>query len=302
MTFNFTEIANVIKLSAKLSLKWTGWKFFLSSIGSVGGTLLIGEKYFGFTLDKSIVAGIGVLIFIFIIRFLLIFVKESFKYIHEVYQNSIFGNAIILLNECFASLNEYRKKNTHDDEEFMKAMILLCNNLKIIFTDIAKNECAVSIKVPIANIWNNETLIMNLVRDSDHSSRDTKEYMETEHTLLGNTAFTFCLHKVSSNNDLKAFINNSVNNSKNYVNTSMPLHKDQKLPYNSELVYPIVPINMNHKQHSCLGFICIDSPKENAFNTKYEVAIVKGVADGIYDIINTRNQFKLSEHVEKQQA
>ncbi|OUL60050.1 hypothetical protein [Flavobacterium sp. AJR] len=302
MTFNYSEIGNILKISIGLTFKWTGWKFFFSSIGSVGAVLLIGKVYFYLELKTSIILGIIILFVIFLGRFFLIFLKESFKYFHEVYKNSIYGDAIILLNECFASLNEYRKKNTHDDEEFMKAMILLCNNLKVIFTAIAKQECAVSIKVPIANTWNNETLIVNLVRDSDHSSRDTKEYMEAQHTLLGNTAFTFCLHKVSSNKDSKAFINNNVNNSKNYDNTSMPLHKDQKLPYNSELVYPIVPINIDYKEHSCLGFICIDSPNENAFDAKYEVAIVKGVADGIYDIINARNQFKLSEHGEKQQA
>ncbi|QOG02294.1 hypothetical protein [Flavobacterium sp. MDT1-60] len=302
MTFNFSEITSILSRSFKLSLKWTVWKFFLSSVGSVGGTLLIGEKFLGLKFQTSLIFGVVLLLFIFLVRWGLIFVKESLKYFHEVYTNSIYGNAIILLNECSASLNEYRKKNTHDDTEFLKAMILLCNNLKIIFTDIVKDECAVSIKVPIASEWNNETLVMNLVRDSEHSSRDTIAYTETKHTLLGNTAFTFCLNKVSSNNTSKAYVNNSVNNSRNYDNTSMALHTDQILPYNSELVFPIVPTNLDHQKHNCVGFICIDSIKENAFDTKYEIEIVKGVADAIYDIIKARNQFKLSEHGEKQQA
>lgn len=294
MTFNYREIAKILGKSFITAFKWNIWKWFFGSISTFAGTFLIGKNLLGFTLEESIYWGLGIIFSLFLIRFVLIFFKESIKYFHEKYKNSYYGDAIILLNECFAAMHNYRKTPGHNDEEFVKAMVLLCNNLKIIFDKLVKSDCSVSIKVPIADdSIKPQTLLCNLVRDIEHRGRDTEQYMQTQHTLLGNTAFSYCLNKVSSKSKSKYYKNNSVNSTENYANTSKDLHPNGKLPYNSELVFPITPIVEGN--NICLGFICVDTVKEKAFQSEYEIAILEGVADGIFDIINVRNQFKTSQ-------
>ncbi|KAF2338026.1 hypothetical protein [Flavobacterium ginsenosidimutans] len=292
MTFNYYEIGKILWNSFLAAFKWNIWKWFFGSIGAFGATFLIGKNLFKLDLQESIIWGAIIIIILFLLRFVLIFFKESLKYFHEQYKNSNYGDAIILLNECFAAMHNYRKTPGHDDEEFVKSMLLLCNNLKIIFTNLVKAECSVSIKVPIADdSIKPQTLLSNLVRDIDHRPRDTEQYSKIEHSLLGNTAFSYCLNKVSIKSKKKCYKNNNVNKTENYENTSKQCYEKEVLPYNSELVYPITPIIDGN--HICLGFICIDSVKTNAFGSKYEIAILEGVADGIFDIINERNQFKI---------
>jgi hypothetical protein len=293
MNFNYNEINNILKKSFFGAFQWKLWKWLLTgSVGILISALTIGEKFFHLSTKKSILyAGIAILI-LFILRFTLIFIKESLKYFHEVYTNSVYGDAIILLKESFATAHYYRKTPGHDDKEFMNSMIAFCNNLKVIYDKITKSNCSVSLKVPLKDDNINEhSVLMNLTRDVEHSDRDTDRYKNVKHTIIGNTAFSYCIDKVIKNAKKKAYINNSINETPNYDNTSKECYKNEILPYNSELVYPIVPaINVDNKTYYCHGFICIDSDKKNAFNSPYVIGIIEGVADGIYDIISERNK------------
>jgi|JI7StandDraft_1071085.scaffolds.fasta_scaffold20616_4 hypothetical protein len=292
MTFNYKEIWTILAKSFEGSFKWKLWKWLLTgSIGALIGTLTFGEKIFHLDTQKSVLYACAFLAILFILRFVLIFIKESLKYFHQVYVNSVYGDAIIILKENFASTHYYRKSPGHNDDEFMKSMMLFCNGLKEIYDKILKSETSVSIKVPIRDTGVKEqTTLMNLTRDAKHISRDTQQYKDLKHTIIGNTPFSYCLSKVVNNSKEKAYINNKVNETENYNNTSRECYGDGKLPYNSELVYPIVPIINESKTNSiCHGFICIDSVKQDAFKSKYDVAILEGVADGIYDLISERN-------------
>jgi len=303
MSSKIEVVSDIFVKSLVKTLKWTFWKYFFSSISTTSLTFLYYKTLYNKEIGwiSALEIGVGTICAIFILRLLAIFILDLARYLYTMSKNSTYGDAIILLNVCFAAMHKYRKSKGHDDKEFVAAMVLLCNSLKEIYDKSSKSSCSVSIKVPVANNKvNAETLILNLIRDSAHRERDTKEYMETEHTLLGNTAFSYCLSQVSSNLDTKYYRNNHVNTSENYQNTSKICHKDGLLPYHSELVMPITPYGKG--ENICLGFICIDSDKENAFNSKYESAILEGVADGIFDIISVRNQFKMEEHEQKKQA
>jgi hypothetical protein len=293
MTFNYKEIWTILGKSFKGSIKWRIWKWFITgSIGAFLGTLTVGEKLFHLDTKRSAFFGLLFLAILFILRFLLIFVKESLKYFHQVYVNSVYGEAIIILKDSFASTHFYRKTPGHNDEEFMKSMMLFCNSLKEIYDKIIKAETSVSIKVPIRDTGVQEqTILMNLTRDTKHFSRDTEKYKSIKHTIIGNTPFAYCFNKVINNASNKVYINNKVNETENYNNTSIDCYEDGKLPYNSELVFPIVPI-LNESKHNfiCHGFICVDTIKKEAFKSKYDSAIIEGVADGIYDLISERNK------------
>jgi hypothetical protein len=292
MTFNNREIWIILTKSFEASFKWKLWKWLLTgSLGTLIGTMTLGEKIFHLEPRRSIVFALISIACLFLIRFILIFFKESLKYFHQVYVNSVYGDAIIILKENFATTHYYRKSLEQNDEEFIKYMILFCNGLKEIYDKILKSETCVSIKVPIRDMGVQEhTTLMNLTRDVKHNSRDTQQYKDIKHTIIGNTSFSYCFSEVINNSKEKAYINNNVNKTENYNNTSRECYNNGILPYNSELVYPIVPILNESKNNSiCHGFICIDSEKQNAFKSKYDVAILEGVADGIYDLISERN-------------
>lgn len=292
MTFNYKEIWTILSNSFEASFKWKLWKWLLTgSLGSLISALTLGEKIFHLEPERSIKFAIISIICLFLIRFILIFFKESLKYFHQVYVNSVYGDAIMILKDNFATTHYYRKSPGHNDEEFMKSMILFCNGLKEIYDRILKSDTCVSIKVPIRDTSVQEhTTLMNLIRDAKHNSRDTQQYKEIKHTIIGNSPFSYCFSKVVNNSKEKAYINNRVNETENYNNTSRECYENGILPYNSELVYPIVPILNESKINSiCHGFICIDSVKRDAFKSKYDTAILEGVADGLYDLISERN-------------
>jgi hypothetical protein len=295
MEFNTKEIFNILWNSFINAFKWSPFKWLATgSIGGLSGTLLFGEKFFELSLDKSLRYGIGVLIGLYILRFILIAVRDGLKYYHEVYKNSAYGDAIIDLNNIFSNIHLYRKTPGHQDEEFMKIMINLCNGLQKIFSTIIKEDCCVSVKVPVSGArLNEQAVLMNLTRDLKHTSRDNNaEYNNTQHTLIANSAFTIAFNKVVKNKSEKYYLNNKVNSTENYENTSKECYEDGVLPYNSELVYPITPMQATVKNNDCIGFLCVDTKKIGAFSTKYEVAILQGVSDGIYDLIFERNHFK----------
>lgn len=304
MTFNYREIFSIAGTSFLMAFKWKFWKWLLvGSVGSLLGLLKIGKDFFELTPKDSAAFGVIAIIILFVIRFILIFINQTLKYFHEVYKNSTYGDAIVLLKDSFASAHHYRKSPGHRDEEFMKLMILLCNNLKTAFDKILKTECSVSIKVPLSDSKVDEkTILMNLTRDHKNGKRDTKTYTNIKHTLIGNTAFSSAFNKVIKNSKDKYYMNNSIHTAQNYDNTSKECYEDGVLPYKSELVYPIIPIKDSIGNIDCHGFICVDCQIENAFTGKYDVAILEGVADGIYDIISARNTFKYSKNEQKQSA
>lgn len=293
MEFNKREIFKIIISSLDEARKWTFWKWLLfSSIGALSGTLQFGEKFFELEANRSIKYAIIVILIFYLVRLIPILFIKSLKYYHEVYKNSTYGDAIILLKDCFAEVHYYRKTEGFQEDEFMKSMMIFCNNLKIIFDKITKSDCSVSIKVPVQDEKVTETTnLKNLTRDNSHKHRDTTEYNLIKHTIIGNTAFNNTLNKVITNKLDKYYINNSVNETQNYLNTSKACYMDEALPYNSELVHSISPKkSTDSKNFDCHGFLCIDSNIHNAFDYKYCTAIVEGVCDGIYDLILELNK------------
>ena len=301
MKINFSKFSSLLKQALKEGKNWGVWKFLFSGFGSTAAFFLIGSSLLDISALVSVYVGLGVIVSLYLFRSSILFFKFVAIYLHEVYLNSTYGEAIIKLKNSFAKLHAYRKNPGHQDEQFIEAMVFLCNSLKEIFDDLTKSDCSVSIKVPIqsANV-DVGTSLVNLVRDTDHSTPDTKKNRDTQnyrnipHTIIGNTAFSNSLNKVFQNRSDKYFINNDINGDSSrdtYENTSRQCHENGVLPYQSELVYPIVPlITEDHNNLTCRGFICIDSDKTNAFKSKYHIGIIEGVADGIYDVITERNE------------
>lgn len=277
------------------SVKWKVWKWCLSSFGALVTILLLGRNFFDMDINKSILLGCASLFVIWILRFLYLLGEATIKYCHNTFIDSIWGDAIVELKNAYAEIHSLRKKENINDEEFIRVMVNLCDTLKKIFDKKTKAECCVSIKVPISSGENLMSLeLCNLCRDSSHKSksRDTEIYKQIKHRIIGNTAYSIIVNKILRGNQKHlAYVNNNIAGSSDYENTSKDAYPNGTFPYNSELVYPIVPIKGNETNDRALkGFICIDCNESNKFDeNRYDIPMVQGVADGIYDLFTRRN-------------
>lgn len=277
------------------SVKWKVWTWCLSSFGALVTILLLGRNFFDMDINKSILLGCASLFVIWILRFLYLLGEATIKYCHNTFIDSIWGDAIVELKNAYAEIHSLRKKENINDEEFIRVMVNLCDTLKKIFDKKTKAECCVSIKVPISSGENLMSLeLCNLCRDSSHKSksRDTEMYKQIKHRIIGNTAYSIIVNKILRGNQKHlAYVNNNIAGSSDYENTSKDAYPNGTFPYNSELVYPIVPIKGNKTNDRALkGFICIDCNESNKFDeNRYDIPMVQGVSDGIYDLFTRRN-------------
>lgn len=277
------------------SVKWKVWTWCVPSLGGLVLILMFGSNYFNLDIKTSILLGVISLIILWLFRFLYLLCEALIKYCHNTFIDSIWGDAIVELKNAYSEIHSLRKQEDISDEEFITVMVKLCDTLKKIFDKKTKANCCVSIKVPISSGDNLETLeLYNLCRDSSHKSksRDTEVYKQIKHRIIGNTAYSIIVNKILRGNQKHlAYVNNNIAESSDYENTSKEAYQDGIFPYNSELVYPIVPIKGNQTNHRALkGFICIDCNESNKFDeNRYDIPMVQGVADGIYDLFTRRN-------------
>lgn len=288
----FVDTLKVIFVES--TTQWKLWKFIIpTDIIGIFAFLSLGEDFFGLSQTKSVIWGCVIIIGIWFIRFLFLSCKYLIKYWHNIYVDSIWGDAIIKLKDAYSEINYLRKQEDISNEDFIGVMITFCDTLKKIFDKKTNANCCVSIKVPISVGESLESLeLRNLCRDSSHRNRDTDQYRSIRHRIIGNTAYSLIVDNILKGNQKRlAYINNDIPNSSNYINTSIECYTDGILPYSSELVYPIVPIKGNEtNQKDLKGFICIDCNKPNKFDeNRYDIPMVQCIADGIYDIFAQRN-------------
>ena len=269
---------------------WT--YFFLGSAGAPIALALIGRNFLGLNIVYSVLLAVVFLAALFIFRFLYYLSIEVILFIHNSYVDSIWGKAIVDLKDAYAQVHYLRKQGTISDEEFVKTLISFCNIVKVVFDRKTKGNCCVSIKVPVGYFETIETWnLSNLCRDSFHQERDTKQYENTKHTVIGNTPYTVIVNSLLNDKQKPQayYINNDIDGTKSYMNTSRGLHQEAQR-YKSELVHAIVPILGEHfYRHELLGFLCVDCDKVEAFDTqRYDIPMVEGIVDGIYDIINDK--------------
>lgn len=264
-------------------------KFFFGTGGSVIAFLLLGKNMLGMDAFTSIILGIFIAIVIIIFRFLWYLVKDAAHSFHNLYVESLWGDAIVILKDAYSDVH-YLRNRDFTDQEFQMVMTGMCDKLKLIFDKKTKGNCSVSIKVPVSMDNNLQNLVLrNLCRDSKHLFRNTEQYAQTSHTIIGNTPYLEIVRSITKNSNKLAYVNNDIRSNKDYANTSRECYENGVLPYQSELVYPIRTIRRERRNQEMCGFLCVDCNKKNAFKeTKYDIPMIEGVVDGIYDVILKR--------------
>lgn len=255
---------------------------------------------------------IFLLIIIFIYFQVKFFLIAAWRRWILIKRESVYGNAIVLLAEGYSEIHKHSNIET-TPVETKTILTKFCNNIKEIFDYKTKSSSSVSIKVIAdfhhqGNVANLSSRVENLVRDSDSESRNSPNYHAIEHTIAKNSCYQRILTNFMSGNkkDKLYFLSNDLPGENEYENSSFELHqefvnnyKDDKkkrrehwpLPYKSELVLPISAWDVKKEDElAIIGFLCIDCQLENkeVFNQEYDVKMIKGIADGLYDFIKTK--------------
>jgi hypothetical protein len=226
-------------------------------------------------------------------------------------RESIYGNAIVLLSEAYSKIHANRNKEL-TPENVKTILIEFCNTIREIFVFKTKAKCSVSIKIFVDGDSDVriETRVLNLCRDSQsqnrYSNRQNKNYDDIEHTIANNTCYERIISKFFSNkfkdtyflsNDLidMEYENSSFEMFEDYTENERKTKESRKrhwpLNYKSELVVSISPmINERNNRLPIIGFLCVDCElnRKDIFNTEYDVPLLQGVTDGLYDFIKTK--------------
>lgn len=224
-------------------------------------------------------------------------------------RESVYGNAIVLLSQAYSKIHiNYGKKLNEAETRLILQEI--CSTIKEIFDYKTQSKTSVSIKV-VSEFKegdqgiNHKTTVSNLVRDKNSTNRDSPNYEAIKHTIAKNTCYSNIITNYFSGNrhDKLYFLKNDLPNEDEYNNSSFELYpnftdeirKDKKkrrelwpLNYKSELVMPISHIEASENDNlAILGFICIDCILEGkpVFNEEYDMPMIKGVSDGLYEFI-----------------
>lgn len=294
---HFLEIA---KNSAVETFNPKIWKFFVPNIGGATTTLLICKNLFGWEVLKSSIISACILVLSYTIRYIYIYLKNAESYWRNVYADNIYGDAIVELKSIFSKVHMLRRVKPYSEELYKGTMEFACTSIRKIFESRTQKTCSVSIKVLAFPNKSNRAigknksldkgaLVVNVFRDAGSKEiRSSEKYDRTEHHIVDNTCFTVVFNNIINyHNEPEKwyFLCNDIKGLNHYLNSSKSVHQDGNLPYNSELVVPIIPLYLGGlNNHDLIGFLCVDSP-DALFDSKYDTEILLGAAEGLYDSI-----------------
>lgn len=259
-----------------------------------------------------------IIVFFFVAFYICLFLILLFKKVKDIiFETYIarkgYGKAIISLQKAFSEINIIKSKNKNSADELKKGLIDMCTYVKDIYKiKHSDGEFSTSIKLiqnPISfDDRSSDLEVITIIRDNDWGGvRRDKNYDEHIHIIGDNTCFRKVIHKYKHKLwDSAFYINNFICENDGYESSSLDVKqnmiaqlnqkkwnenpkyrcKNWVLAYKSEIVLPIIP-SKNQEEYFLLGFLCVDSSlgKDNIFNEAFDVPLLKGVADGIYDII-----------------
>ncbi len=201
-----------------------------------------------------------------------------------------YAQTLVYIADGFSEIhNLYRKNITVDNA--VGALTHLCDNLAQTFTLITGTKCRASVKILTRE--DNALKAITFCRNRDPINNPKNNTIK--HWLDKNTDFLEVFDKIDAPGGAY-FFSNLLPFRYGYQNTSFEVYKGKPdnnlllrylrwtLPYRSTIVMPICPCS-EQNQKMLVGFLCIDSAPILAFKADYDVPLLEGVADGIYNLI-----------------
>jgi len=282
----------------------------LTIIGSFASIIAFGT-YFAPLLDTQ--GWVGVLFLGFIA---LIFLCYNFYLVLRYRKKVRYAEVFEDINIGFASLHQIDRQNIESKEKIVFRIGELCNAISEVFTKINGHHIRTCIK--FLTIHNARPRVITLIRDKKSKVRGGKTGVkdDTDHWLDQNSDFDFIYSNFDDDNvDTSYYYGTRLPIRKNYYNTRLKKWPPEEklfivnyvnrirlwpLQYRCTLVVPIIPLVADEQKKSALrGFLCIDSPRNIAFNKDVDVEILKGISDGLYNKIDKLYQLLKNKNGEK---
>lgn len=234
---------------------------------------------------------------IFIAVLIVVLVTQEFRYSRKARYSESLGD----LNRIFREIQATacNPEATVDHIKLSCKSIVDC--LSSVFSLITGTRCAVCIKgiewdpnqPEGANI---RPKVFTLTRDAKSEEREERA-QNIDHWIDQNTDFEQ-LHAET----LPYFFSNYLPGIRGYKNTSFKIYKPPwdlnipifsdivrditwRLPYKSTIVMPISRRDTPPDGQRLVGYLCLDSRSRRAFNRRYDIDLLKGVSDCLYDLV-----------------
>lgn len=152
------------------------------------------------------------------------------------------------------------------DKGLAMTLLKISDAVKEWTSEMANCECSVSIKMleQPANVNNGDyrkLTVRNICRDRQSAiSRSSHKYNESVHKIEDNTAYINTINKLKKSSQTIYYANKCVDVRNGEYQTSSLAAYNYKLPYKSEIVFPIVqPFHESEDNITIFGFLCVDS-------------------------------------------
>jgi len=304
--------------SFKTSVKW-----YLGSFGGAVATFFFFDKYIGLKPYVSVVCGVGIFTITFLVGIVLAYIKlykvkvaeqraniemlNTAKRKEELLtQDDFYGEAISVLTKIFSKVHSLRKLDKIEKVQITEVMSSLCGELKKLFELRIKDNTYSVIIFLFGPMNQSENILDTEVTPSfyDESSFHKKRNAQTKHTIYSNTSFLEIFQNLldpagcyffQNHLPVQILYKNSYSNIYGTVSREIESPEDRRktwtLPFRSEIVVPLAPIEIpdTERKKQFLGYLAVNCNNEFAFHKKYDVNMLRGIADGIYDIIKLKN-------------
>lgn len=282
----------------------TIWDYIIMLIGTLGSfASIIALSVFFNQLSTE-----GWIAVLFLGVLCMFFVAYNFWLLTRYRKKTKYADSYGAINIGFSHLHRLRRVKDLTIEQILPELEKLCDEVSNAFCKIYGSSIGVCIKFIVND--NGRPRCETLVRDSNSNAKSRKSGSQdtTKHWIDANSDFEFIYNNFNDDNvDTSYYLEHHLPNCHDYKNTRIktgwkppklflfPEKYARKwnwpLPYKSTLIVPIVPLIANDQsQEAIRGFLCADSPSEGIFNKYYDVDIMKGVADGIYNQIDLIKQ------------
>ena len=277
--------------------------FIITAIGTLFGAiglyLTLQSKIPVKDLITQITLILTISTFVFLVLFLL-FLKKFIVHLR-------YAKSYDTISAAFSVSHKLRDSNDINDlPKCIQSLQEFCSHINAAFTTMTNRTTSVCIKLfHIAD--NGDVCLQTLCRDS--KARESQERINPEeddciHYLSENTDFKYIFENVNKDGaDYKYFMSNGlpfedfyrntrIDESKYPPKTKFPIVKEIRryfawcLPYKSTITVPITPLtDKKITESQIVGYLCVDSPFLWAFYPKYDIKILRGIADGLYPTV-----------------
>lgn len=241
------------------------------------------------------------------------FVIYNFWLLTRYRKKTKYADAYAAINIGFSHLHQLRRVENLTIERILPALGKLCDEVSHAFSKIYGGGIGVCIKFIVND--GGRPRCQTLVRDSNSNAQSRKSGSQDtiKHWIDANSDFEFIYNNFDDDNEETSYyLEQHLPTCRDYKNSRLKINWKPKtfflyperyarkwnwpLQYKSTLIVPIVPLIANDQsQEAIRGFLCADSRSEGIFNKYYDVDIMKGVADGIYNQIDLIHQLTINE-------